>query len=156
MGKTLGSAISEDVGLDVGTFSAVSVLAQDALAPLRESEVQRALCQHIEIRGVPGLVWFAVPNGNKLGGKISRKGIAIQGSINRGLGVKAGVSDLIFLHDSRFFALELKVGKNKPTEQQLQFIDRVNEAGGYAAWATGLDVALRVLEAWGLLRGVAS
>src|SRR2546430_10118321 len=88
-----------------------------------ESQDQRAICQHLDARGVPGLVWFAVPNGNKLGGKISAKGIAIQGSINKGLGVKAGVSDLIFLHDSKFFALELKVGKNRPTEQQLEFID---------------------------------
>jgi hypothetical protein len=98
---------------------------------------------------VPGLVWFAVPNGNKLGGKISAKGIAIQGSINKGLGVKAGVSDLIFLHDSKFFALELKVGKNRPTVEQLEFIDHVNAAGGFACWCTGLDAALRVLEACG-------
>jgi hypothetical protein len=122
-------------------------------AALSEQKVQCALCQHIDVRGVSGLVWFAVPNGNKLGGRISAKGIAIQGSINRGLGVKAGVSDLIFLHDSKFFALELKVGTNRPTETQLEFIDRVNAAGGFATWATGLDRALACLEAWGLLRG---
>lgn len=121
-----------------------------------EAQVQRALCQHLDIRGVPGLVWFAVPNGNKLGGRISAKGIAIQGSINRGLGVKPGVSDLILLHDSKFFALELKAGDNKPTDAQLEFIQRVNAAGGFAAWCTGLDAALRILEAWQLLKGRAS
>jgi hypothetical protein len=121
-----------------------------------ESQDQRAICQHLDARGVPGLVWFAVPNGNKLGGKISAKGIAIQGSINKGLGVKAGVSDLIFLHDSKFFALELKVGKNRPTEEQLEFIDRVNAAGGFATWCSGLDAALRILESWQLLRGRAT
>ena len=121
-----------------------------------EARDQRALCQHIEIRGVSGLVWFAVPNGNKLGGKRSKKGIAIQGSINRGLGVKPGVSDLIFLHASKFFALELKVGGNRPTEAQLAFIDRVNAAGGFAAWCSGLDAALRILQSWQLLRGEVS
>ena len=122
-----------------------------------ETADQRAQCRHLDIRGEPGLVWFAVPNGNKLGGKISAKGIAIQGAINKGLGVKAGVSDLIFLHDSKFFALELKVGKNRPTEAQLEFIDRVNAAGGFATWYyTGLDAAIRVLEAWQLLRGSSS
>jgi hypothetical protein len=118
-----------------------------------ETQIQRALCQHLEIRGAPGLVWFAVPNGNKLGGKISAKGIAIQGSINRGIGVKPGVSDLIFLRDSKFFALELKAGDNRPTEAQLEFIDRVNAAGGFAAWCSSLDAALRILESWQLLRG---
>jgi hypothetical protein len=118
-----------------------------------EDAIQRALCQHIELRGVPGLVWFHVPQGNKLGGKISTKGIAIQGAINKGLGVKPGVSDLIFLHNSKFFALELKAGKNKPTEEQLEFIDRVNATGGFAAWCSGLDAALAWLEAQQILRG---
>jgi hypothetical protein len=127
-----------------------------AREPLREQQIQRALCQHLDTRGVSGLVWFAVPNGNKLGGKISAKGIAIQGSINKGIGVKAGTADLIFLHDSKFFALELKVGKNRPTEKQLEFIDRVNAAGGYACWCSGLDAALQILKNWRLLRGRAS
>jgi hypothetical protein len=118
-----------------------------------EAQIQRAVAQHLEIRGAPGLVWFAVPNGNKLGGKISAKGIAIQGSINKALGVKAGVSDLIFLHDAKFCALELKVDGRTPTEQQLEFIDRVNAAGGFATWCAGLDRALDVLAAWGLLKG---
>jgi hypothetical protein len=130
--------------------------ADPASATQRESAVQRALCQHINVRGVAGLVWFAVPNGNKLGGKISAKGIAIQGSINRGFGVKAGVADLIFLHDAKFFTLELKVGNNRPTEPQLEFIARVNAAGGYACWCSGLDAALRILESWQLLRGSSS
>jgi hypothetical protein len=121
-----------------------------------EAQDQRALCQHLAIRGVPGLVWFAVPNGSKLGGKVSAKGIAIQGAINKGLGVKRGVSDLIFLHDGKFYALELKAEGRTPTAEQLEFIDRVNAAGGFACWCAGLDRALAVLERWGLLKGRAS
>src|SRR5262245_60519603 len=45
-----------------------------------ESELQRTLVQHLEARAVPGLVWFHVPQGNKLGGKTSAKGFAIQGA----------------------------------------------------------------------------
>jgi hypothetical protein len=118
-----------------------------------EDMMQRAICQHLDVRGVPRLVWFHVPQGNKLGGTRSKRGIAIQGAINRGLGVKRGVSDLIFLHAGKFFSLELKVRGRTPTEEQLEFIDRVNAAGGFAAWCTGLDEALACLEAWGLLRG---
>jgi hypothetical protein len=118
-----------------------------------EAAIQRALCQHLDIRGAPGLVWFHVPQGNKLGGKISAKGIAIQGAINRALGVKRGVSDLIFLHDAKFYALEIKVDGRTPTAEQLEFIDRVNAAGGFATWCAGLDRAIACLTAWGLLRG---
>jgi hypothetical protein len=118
-----------------------------------EAELQRALCRHLEARAAPGLVWFHVPQGNKLGGKISAKGIAIQGAINGGLGVKRGVSDLIFLHDGKFYSLELKAEGRTPTTEQLEFIDKASAAGGFATWCAGLDAALRVLEAWQLLRG---
>src|SRR5215469_981704 len=118
-----------------------------------ESQDQRALCQHLDARGAPGLVWFHVPQGNLLGGKHNKRGIAIQGSINRGLGVKRGVSDLIFLHDSKFYALELKAEGQTPTAEQLEFTDKVNASGGFACWCAGLDAALRVLEQWQLLVG---
>lgn len=44
-----------------------------------------------------------------------------------------GASDIIGIHkDGRFLAVECKVGKNKPTPQQDEFIRRVQELGGYA------------------------
>jgi hypothetical protein len=119
----------------------------------REDALQRAICEHLRIRGVPRLVWWHTSQGNLLGGARSKRGIAIQGSIKRGIGVKAGVSDLIFLHDAKFYALELKVEGRTPTEAQLQFIADVNAAGGYATWCAGLDGALACLEQWGLLLG---
>src|SRR5262245_13847175 len=113
-----------------------------------EDMMQRAICQRLDVRGVPGLVWFHVPQGNKLGGKRSAKGIAIQGAINRGLGVKRGVSDLIFLYAGKFFALELKAKGRTPSAEQLEFIDKVNAAAGFGCWCAGLDAALACLEAW--------
>ena len=113
-----------------------------------EDSIQRAVCQHLWTRGSPGLVWFCVPNG----GKRNR----IEAAIMKGLGVRAGVSDLIAVHEGSAFALELKADGGRPTEAQLQFIDDFRAAGGYAALAEGLDQALRTLEAWKLLRGVAS
>jgi hypothetical protein len=121
-----------------------------------ESDLQRAVLAHLRQRGAAGLVYFHVPQGNKLGGKRSAKGVAIQGSINKGLGVRAGVSDLIMLNAGRFFALELKIPGRTPTEQQLQFLNEVNAAGGFGAWCQGLDRALGILESWGLLRGKAA
>lgn len=109
-----------------------------------EQQIQRAVCQHLQARGVSGLVWFHVPNG----GWRSRTEAAIM----KGCGVKAGVSDLILLHEGRFYALELKVLKGKETEAQCQFSVDVIMSGGIAWCARGLDEALSVLEQWGLLR----
>jgi hypothetical protein len=113
-----------------------------------EDGVQRVVCQHLQIRGANKLVWWHTPNG----GKRNR----IEAAVMKGLGVRAGVADLIAVHDGRAFALELKADGGRPTEAQLQFIDEFRAAGGNAVVAEGLDQALRTLEAWKLLRGIAS
>ena len=114
-----------------------------------EDGVQRTVCQHLKIRGVRGLLWWHTPNGGK------RR--PIEAAIMKSLGVRAGVADLILLHAGRIFALELKADDGRSTATQLQFISDFNAAvapNGGACIAHGLDRALRVLETWGLLRGV--
>ena len=113
-----------------------------------EQTVQRAVCQHLRQRGAPDLVWFHVPNGGRRS--------PVEAAIFNGLGVRAGVSDLILLHDGRAFALELKTERGRPTAAQVNFISEFRGAGGEATIANSLDQALRTLEAWGLLRGRAA
>jgi len=110
-----------------------------------EDDIQRAVIQHLKERGVPGVVYWHTPNGGK-----RRK---TEAAILKGLGVRAGVSDLIFVHNSRIFALELKAPEGRPTESQMEFISDLNAAGGYGCIAHGLDRALKALETWGLLKG---
>lgn len=111
-----------------------------------EDAIQRAVFQHIKARGAPGLVAFHVPNGGK------RK--PVEAAIMKGLGVTAGVSDVICLHRGRFYAMELKADDGKPpSDAQLDFLQRVRDAGGYSVACRGLDRAIRTLEEWGLLRG---
>jgi hypothetical protein len=71
----------------------------------------------------------------------------------KGLGVKAGVPDIIAVHDGRCYALELKAEGGRATPKQLETIAALERAGAYTCIAEGLDRALAVLEAWGLLRG---
>lgn len=116
-----------------------------------EDSIQRAVCQHLRQRGAPGLLWFHVPNGGR------RR--PIEAAIMKGLGVQAGVSDLILLCRGRFYALELKSDTGRPTEAQMEFVSRWNDTvqgNGAATIAHGLDAALRTLEIWGLLRGAAT
>jgi hypothetical protein len=117
-----------------------------------EQDMHKDVAKHIRARGVPGLVWWHTQNGARYGGKNP----AMHGAIMKSLGVRAGVSDFVFLYDGRFYALELKAIGGKPTEAQQQFMDDVNKAGGYALCVAGLDLALKVLRAWGLLRGEAA
>ncbi len=118
-----------------------------------EQIIHKAVADHLRIRAAPGLVWFHVGQSNYAR---NPKGKAVQAAINKGLGVRKGVSDFILLHRGLFFALELKASGNTPTEEQYQFLADVEAAGGFSAWTVGVDRALTVLEAWKLLRGTVS
>ena len=51
-----------------------------------------------------------------------------------------GVSDIIgCLPGGRFLAIEVKAPKGKPTTEQLQFIDMINQAGGLAFVAHSVE-----------------
>jgi len=120
-----------------------------------EDLIQRAVFQHFKLRSAPGVVAWHTP----LGG--FRK--PAEASILKGLGVMPGVSDILAVRPSvcqcgashiAFFALELKAGENdRATEAQLKFIHSINNSGGFATVAHGLDAALRCCESWGLLKG---
>ena len=84
-----------------------------------EDCIQRAVCQHLRTRGSPGLVWWHTPNGGK------RR--TIEAAIMKGLGVRAGVSDLIAVHEGKAFALELRpmaVGQPKRSFSLLTTFER--------------------------------
>ena len=113
-----------------------------------EQAIQRAVCEHLRQRSASGVVWWHTPNGGRRN--------PVEAAIFNGLGVRAGVSDLILLRDGRAFALELKTERGRPTAAQTQFISEFRAAGGEASIANGLDQALRTLETWKLLRGRAA
>ena len=110
-----------------------------------EQQIQLAVCRHLLWRGVPGLVWFHPPMGGYR--------TPTEAKIMKGLGVKAGVADLILLHNGEAFALELKTEKGRASDAQLKFATAWQLAGGSSYIANGLDEALAVLKTWGLLKG---
>ncbi len=58
----------------------------------------------------------------------------------------AGTSDIIgMMRDGRFLAVEVKAGKNKPTQLQQEFVDQVNEDGGLAFVVWSVDDCIEVL-----------
>ena len=109
-----------------------------------EDAIQCAVFDHIRVRGSRDLVAWHTPNG----GKRNR----IEAARFKGLGVRAGVSDVVAVQRGRIFALELKAPGGSATEA-LKFIADMERAGASTCVAEGLDEALAVLDAWGLLRG---
>lgn len=117
-----------------------------------EDLILAAVVQHLTLRGVPGLVFIHVPQGNKLGGKRTKTGVPLQAIRNKRLGVRKGASDLLLWHGGHAYALELKTTDGRPRDSQRRFISDMIAAGAYADFARGIDEALATLEGWHLLR----
>jgi Holliday junction resolvase len=58
----------------------------------------------------------------------------------------SGVPDIIGCVGGRMFAIELKVGKNKPTELQNYTIGKMRESGANVIVAYDLDTVKRFME----------
>jgi hypothetical protein len=113
-----------------------------------EQALQRAVFAHLRQRAAPGVFAFHVPNGGY------RK--PVEAAIMKSLGVRAGVPDVIAIHQGRVYGLELKADGGRPTPKQLEAVAQMEAAGAYCCIAHGLDRALATLEQWGLLRGHAA
>lgn len=110
-----------------------------------EDLVQRAVVQHLRLRSRPGVTWFAVPNGGARS--------PVEASVMKGLGVRAGVPDLIIIREGRTFALELKREKGgRTSEAQLGMIKEFQAAGVTCAVSAGIDQAVSQLKEWGVIR----
>lgn len=122
-----------------------------------EDDMQAALVQHIEARKYPDVVYWHNVNSSRMGGKRTATGVPLEAIRLKKLGFRKGVADLSFVRRGNFYAIELKAGdKARPTVEQMAFISDVNAAGGHGVICHDLDRAIRCLECWGLLRGVAS
>lgn len=64
-------------------------------------------------------------------------------------GVKAGVPDIV-LPVSRGgyhgLYIELKVGKNKPTKEQKEWLEALKQEGYYTTWCIGSNQAIKIIE----------
>lgn len=107
-----------------------------------EQQFQKALVREIRLRN-PDLLFWHTPNGGRRG--------AIEGKNFKDMGTLAGVSDLLFLDNGEFFALELKRRGEKPSKKQELFMDRVRRAGFEAIWVEDHDEAIAVLGSWGII-----
>lgn len=116
------------------------------LAPaLTEEAIHRAVVGYLARAARRGVFWTHLPSGEArhpaVGGKL------------RGLGLKAGLPDLLLIRDGQAYGLELKRergGRLSPAQRETQ--SRLREAGMVVATANGLDAAIDVLKLWEMVR----
>ena len=66
------------------------------------------------------------------------------------MGMAVGMSDVLVVSPA-YCALEIKVGRNKPTTAQLAWLETFRLLGWNTGWATGLDACVALLRTWGAL-----
>ena len=113
-----------------------------------EQQLQKAVLEHLRLRGAPNVFAFHCPNGGARS--------PIEAAIFKSLGVVAGVPDLLIICDGNVFALELKTSDGRLTPTQIETQQRMRAAGAVVGVAHGIDAALAWLEQHGLLRGKAA
>ena len=109
-----------------------------------EAQIQRAVIAHLRQRGARNVFAFYPANGGWR--------TAVEGAILKGMGVVAGVPDIIIIINNGVFGLELKAEDGRLTDIQRQTIEAMRRAGAIVAVAHGLDEAIAQLEQWQLLR----
>ncbi len=137
-------ATAGNVSLAQQSQSMAKIYAVPNAPRLNESQIQRAVVQHLQWRSVSAMFWFAVPNGGYR--------TNAEAAIFSGQGVIAGVPDLIVIARGLPFGLELKTEHGVLTAVQRETQARMRQAGAIVATTYGLDDTLRQLEAWGVLR----
>jgi hypothetical protein len=110
-----------------------------------EERLQKAIWQHIKLRGNPKAIAFAVPNGIP-SSKITSARFKAQGLL-------PGTPDLVFvLPDGRAAFMELKWGTGRLSKEQKAFQERCEAMEVEHVVCSGLDQALAVLEAWEVIK----
>lgn len=106
-----------------------------------EQALQTLVAQWLDWALEPPAWYTAIPAGG--GGEL-------RGKILKGMGYKAGTSDLLFLYDTHAWMIELKYGKGTLTESQEKTIPRIERAGCPVAVCYSLDAVIAQLREWGL------
>lgn len=103
-----------------------------------EEDLQKTLARYLDLLG---LVWVHPPNEIKAKPQYLKK--------RKALGVKAGVPDVLIFNPSGKYnglAIELKVGYNKPSQAQLDWLDKLAGLGWLTLVAYSLDEAIEVID----------
>lgn len=114
-----------------------------ALEP-SELQIQIALVARLRLLCKPGVIFYAVPNGELRDKQVAAK--------LKACGVRPGVSDLVFdIAGQAPLYLELKTRRGRQSEAQQEFQREVQAIGRRYEIANSIDEAVRILQDYGIL-----
>lgn len=109
-----------------------------------EHKIQVALMEWMKLKHPKFYEWtYAVPNGGKRHISVAKK--------LKAEGVKAGVPDICIAYPLNGFHglyIELKKEKGRPTESQLEWLNKLGSVGYMAVICKGLDSAMDQINAY--------
>jgi hypothetical protein len=110
--------------------------ARSQLAP--EAALQVTVVEALRLLGVPGLLYFRVPNDGKR--------TAAAGLWEKRMGLLPGVADLVILLPGKpVLFLELKARGERQSPEQIGFASACRDVGAVYALADTIDDALAIL-----------
>ena len=106
----------------------------------KEDHLQHAVMQYLKAQ-YPDTLAIHVPNEGKRSPFVQYK--------FKYLGGMQGIPDVIVFKQTPSYAglaIELKVKPNKPTNNQLEFLDRLSDSGWYATWVNSFEAAKETID----------
>jgi hypothetical protein len=110
-----------------------------------EQQLQKAVCQHLAVRGHHDLYWWHHPAGEYRS--------PVEAAIFKSIGAKPGLPDLFLLRQGKLYGLELKPEGGRLSPSQATAHVLLRQAGATIDGAAGIDAAIRQLEIWRLFKG---
>jgi hypothetical protein len=106
----------------------------------KEDDFQKALAKYLDLKGV---IYIHPPNGGTRN--------VIEATKLKKMGVKSGVPDILIFNRKRGYsglAIELKVGYNKPSENQLEFMKQLSLEGWYCVVSYSLEECIDLVDSY--------
>jgi hypothetical protein len=109
-----------------------------------EAALQRAVCEHLRLRGTDGMLYLKIANEGK---RSPAYGLEMKRQ-----GLKPGAADLLIIVNGNPVFLELKAKGEKPTAAQFDFGTDAINAGADWHWVDNINSALNILEHIGAIK----
>lgn len=110
---------------------------------MRERDLHRAVADYLNVALQPPTFWTTIGHGAFLGEARLKRGAQMKRA-----GVKAGVPDILIVHDGRAFWIELKTQRGRVSADQLRVAEALNNAGCGWAVCRGVEDVEMWLVAW--------
>jgi len=104
----------------------------------KEDDFQKSVAAYLDAKMA---LWFHSPNGG------SRN--VVEATKLKKMGVKSGIPDCLVMNRRKNYnglALELKVGYNKPSANQIEYMQRLENEGWLCAVSWSLDECIALIE----------